>query len=525
MRRFKNIAIITLLVILSLSAGVFAADSSRRAAKIDDLVLVIIHTNDLHGNLKPLTDLEMDKNEPVGGAAYSAAIINKIRAEYPGRTLLLDGGDLVVGTPLSTYYKGKPVFDVMNYLAYDAATIGNHEFDWGPQAMENMTAWSGFPLICANVVYRKNPLTTFLGMKPYLIKDLGDLRIGIVAVTFTDLSIFSKPEELKDLAFLDPATTVRRYIPLMKNEGASIIIVLSHLGFLQDQKLAEQVRGIDVIVGAHSHTRNHVTKRVRDTLIVQAGAYGKHVGRLILKIDPGTKTIKSYTEQNEIIPVIHRNIDPDPVILKIIEKYDRPIQAMLSRVLGEAPNDIVRPIDEKVGDIPMGNLVCDAIRSETGAQAAMLNRTGIRAAIYKGKITYEDVSRVLPFLNAVITMDIPGKSIVKVLERGAEIKVPIQVSGMTYSIYPNMPPGSRIGDVKISGVPLSNESYYRISTVDYLYNGGDGCKFEGAKKLVTIKMVADVFAKYIEKVKIITTPEVGRIRVINAKAERGIYGE
>lgn len=503
------------------SSAVFAQEHEGKCADCKScLTLVIVHDNDFHGNLKPLKDKRISKTDLVGGSAYIAAMIEDIREKYPGKVLVLDAGDIAQGTPISNIFEGKPVVEVMNRIGYDAMTIGNHEFDWGQEALKQMISKAEFPVVCANVVYEDDPNRIFLDLKPYIIKEVGNIKVGIIGVTTPTTPTITKAENVKGLKFLNPAKTVRRYIPEMKKDGASVIIVLSHMGFSEDIKLAEKVRGIDVIVGGHSHTKLKKTKKVRNTLIVQAGSKGRYLGKLVMKLDPDTKQVKHYTADNEIIPVLHEGLEPDEEIMKIVSRYENKIEDRMSRVIGKAEIDLMRSPGKGRADSDLGNLICDSLRAETGADVAIYNPGGIRADIYAGDVTVEDMFNVLPFDNALVTFEIPGSSLLKVLEHGASGSGSAQVSGVTFAIDYSKPGGQRVSDVMVNGEPLDKDAYYTVTTVDFLFMGGDDYNFEGAKNVCYGSDARSVFSHYVKEKGTISPPDEARIKTIKGKKEK-----
>jgi len=515
-KRKNLLLVILLLFVLSVFGGLFSPPLYAQECKCGEKCkLVIIHTNDFHGNLLPQKAKRVSKTSKVGGSAYIATLIEKIRKENKGKCLLLDAGDIAQGTPVSNYFKGKPVVEVMNYLNYDAMTIGNHEFDWRQPALKEMIKLAKFPVVCANVVYEKDPARTIFDVKPYIIKRVNGINVGILGLTTPRTPIITKAVNVKGLKFLDPAKTAIKYIPKMKKDGADIIIALTHLGFQDDIKLAKDVKGIDIIVGGHSHTKLINPKKVGNTIIVQASKYGRYVGKLELEVCSKGKKIESYTEKNELIPVINSELTPDKQVVKIIMKYEDKIAPIMKKVVGKTEVDLVRSKGKGNADCNLGDLITDGIRAKTGADVALYNSGGIRAEIYAGDIKAEDVFKVLPFENWLVTARMKGEDIVKLLEHGASGKYgSAQVSGVTFSIDYSKPKMSRLSDVMIGGKPLKKDKYYIISTIDFVFGGGDGYDFKNARDIKYGDHIRDVITEYIKKNSPLKIKADGRIKVI-----------
>ncbi|MCL5774066.1 MAG: 5'-nucleotidase C-terminal domain-containing protein [Firmicutes bacterium] len=482
----------------------------------EEVTIVIVHTNDFHGRLLPFEDKKMSEKDKIGGSAYLASLIKKIRAEYPKSVLLLDAGDIAQGTPISNIFKGLSVIDVMNHENYDVGTIGNHEFDWGQKALLQMIKNAKFQIVTANIIEKdKNAL--LFGLKPYTIREVQGVKIAVIGVTTTDTPIVTKPSNVDGLEFQDPAAVVNRYYPIVKSKGAKIVIVLSHLGVDADEALAKKVKGVDLIVGGHSHTVLKDPKIVNNVVIVQTGNNGKYLGKFVIKYDKETNKIVSYTTKGELIPVLDSKITPDAEIAKIVKKYDAQVAPQMNVVVAEAKVDLLTPStggNPKV-DSPLGSLVCDAMKEKAGSQITFMNAGGLRSPIYKGQIKVGDIFNLMPFDNSLVTMDLTGADVLKVLEQGTNTHGMVQVSSGTKVVYnPKAPQGSRIIEATVDGKPVDPNGVYRVTTIDFIASGGDGFNsFKNGKNLVYGDLLRDVLLNYFKAHSPIEIPAPGRIEV------------
>jgi 2',3'-cyclic-nucleotide 2'-phosphodiesterase (5'-nucleotidase family) len=503
----KIVLLVILLSLVILGISMIPAQSAG-----ENITLVIVHTNDFHGNLKPVTDKKMDENNNVGGAAYMAATINNLRREYPDKILLLDAGDTVQGTPISNIFYGKPVHKIFNYLRYDARTLGNHEFDWGQDVLVKMIEECEFPNLAANVVYKDDPTKLLPGVKPYIVKEVNGVKVGIIGITYEGTPVITSAKSTEGLLFLDPVKTLEKNIPLVRKEGAELIIALTHCGIEQDKKIAKKVKGIDIVIGGHSHTEIHDPLKIDETIIVQAGSSGRYVGKLVLQLEPDTKKILTYTTNNVLIPVLHTDLNPDPEVESIIASYDDQIKDKMARVIAKTDVDLVTSRSGKNADTVMGNIITDSLKDETGADIALYNAGGIRASIFRGDIKVEDVFKVLPFDNVVVTIELSGKDLKRVLEHGVSGKYgSVQVAGLNVVVNNSKPKGSRICRVSVNGHPLEDNKYYKVATIDYIFKGGDGFDFSGARNPVYGSESRAVFAQYLTKQKLIRKVDSGRV--------------
>jgi 2',3'-cyclic-nucleotide 2'-phosphodiesterase (5'-nucleotidase family) len=436
-------------------------------------------------------------------------MIQAERSKNPDGILLLSAGDTFQGTPVSNLFKGRSVTDVMNYLKFDAMAIGNHEFDWGMDVLQHLIASSRFPYLSANI---KDERSRYLpGVKPYIIVERKNVKIAIIGITTPEVPRITTPGRFKHMTVDGPEDILPRFIKKAKDEGAVIIIVLSHLGLDADKDLAQRIAGIHVIVGGHSHTALENPVVVGNTIIVQAGAYGLYLGVLKLKIDPDTGRIIGHTEEKELEKVIASKDKPyDKEMARIIHAYYARIQKEYSRVVGETSVPLIR-YHQRESNI--GNFVCDTMRKKTGTDIAFINSGAIRNNIPKGRITREQVFTLLPFDNILVTMKLTGKQILEILEQNAKLEHGIlQVSGMEIRYDLSEPAGSRVREVYIGRRSLDPKKTYTVTTIDFLAAGGDAFSpFKEGKNIMYGTALRDVIVSYLEKHSPISPRIEGRI--------------
>lgn len=485
----------TLLVQLSFSpAGPAHAAPTPEPAK-KTVTITILHTNDMHGHVLPEIDKGISPTEKVGGAAVLAGYVNQERKAHPGRVLLLDSGDMSQGVAVSNMTRGRIMADFMNYLKYDAGTIGNHEFDWGPRAFANMIRWAERPIVCANFRLRGSKDYP-ANIRPYLIKNVGGIPVGITGVITAETPAISFKKHVADFDFLDPAPILRELIPQMRKEGARAIIVLSHCGVKADQALAAAVPGITAIIGGHSHTTVMDPIMVNDTVVVQAGKYMHHLGRLELTLDAATGKMVAHTEKAELIPLYASKIEPDPTVAALVKKYDDQVAPIKNTVLGQLSADLNRKADAGYADSPLGCAITDSLRETGGTDVAVYNAGGIRNDLNKGTITKGDIYSVLPFDNVLVTLELTGKQLHLLLQQGArESTSTLQVSGVTFTVTA----AGKVSDILVGGKPLDPSKRYTLTTVDFVADGNDGYTvLHGIDRKVG-ELQREVFEQYVAK--------------------------
>jgi 5'-nucleotidase len=250
-----------------------------------ETVITILHTNDTHSQIDPLP--ANDRNAGKGGVARRATLVKRIKKENPN-TLLVDAGDVLQGTPYFNFYKGEVEYKAMSAIGYDAGTLGNHEFDNGVDALAAALKFANFDIVSANYDVKGTVLEG--RVKPYVVKTLGGLRIGLFGLGVSPVGLIT-PENFKGVTYIDPVVAARDVVKkLREQERCNLVIGMFHIGYQADGKsgdsfIASQVDGIDFIAGGHTHTFMEQPVKQKqpcgaETLIFQVGKSGIYVGRV-----------------------------------------------------------------------------------------------------------------------------------------------------------------------------------------------------------------------------------------------------
>ncbi|QHQ34021.1 bifunctional metallophosphatase/5'-nucleotidase [Algicella marina] len=477
--------LMTTAALLGLSTGIAHADYS----------LTILHTNDFHARFEPISkyDGPCSAEDNTAGECFggSARLVNAIKAarERSNNSILVDGGDQFQGSLFYTYYKGSVAAEMMNKLGYTAMTVGNHEFDDGPEVLRGFMDKVEFPVLMSNADVSNEPLLSDAIQKSVIIEQGGE-KLGMIGLTTVDTPDLASPG--KNITFSDPAAAVQAEIDAMKSEGVNKFIVLSHSGYRVDTAVAEAVPEIDVIVGGHSNTYLSNTSdraegpyptMVGNTAVVQAYAYGKFLGELNVTFDDEG----NITEATGEPLVIDAAVEEDSDTVARIAELAGPLEEIRTKVVAEtaAPVEGDRNVC-RVQECEMGNLVADAMLDRVKSQGidiAIANSGGLRASIDAGEVTMGEVLAVLPFQNTLSTFEIKGSGILAALENGVSQVEEVagrfpQVAGMKFTWDPAAEPGSRIVEVLVEtddGLePLDPEETYGVVSNNYVRGGGDG---------------------------------------------------
>jgi 2',3'-cyclic-nucleotide 2'-phosphodiesterase (5'-nucleotidase family) len=274
------------------------------------------------------------------------------------------------------------------------------------------------------------------------------------------------------MKFADPVTSLKETIPLMKKQGAGMVILLSHSGLSKDIEIAQNVKGIDLIVGGHTHDTLETPVRVGDTTIVQAGCDGAKVGKVVMEWDPESQ--KAVSARGQLIPVISGEIAPDEGVSSILQRYQDRINSRMNARIGEIGQDMVHPADGQ--ESSLGNFITDTMREKTGAQVALLNSGCIRTDLLRGEVKFKDIYSVLPFDSKIVSLEMKGEDLLGVLEdsAGKEKDKKLQVSGLDVVYNSSRLQGQRlISAATEDGQPIDPQKTYTVATIDYLAKGGD----------------------------------------------------
>jgi len=373
--------------------------------------ITVLHTNDFHSRFEPISKYDSGcssednaEGKCFGGYARLVTAIADARKRNPN-ALLVDGGDQFQGSLFYTYYKGEAAAEMMNSLQYDGMTVGNHEFDDGPEVLRGFMDNVGFPVLMSNADVSAEPLLADVLKKSTVITK-GNTKIGLIGLTPEDTSELASPG--KNITFSDPVAAVQAEVDRLTAEGIDKIIVLSHSGYRIDLMVAEKTTGVDVIVGGHSNTLLSNTNErakgpyptmVGSTAVVQAYAYGKYLGELSVTFDDDG-VISAAT--GEPLLIDGEVVEDDATVARVAEMA-APLDEIRSKVVAVSASAIEGNRDVcRVQECEMGNLIADAMLdrvADQGVSIAIMNSGGIRASMDAGDVTMGEVLTVLPFQN------------------------------------------------------------------------------------------------------------------------------
>ena len=487
---------------ITVAAAAFAISAQTAASEYR---LNIIHINDLHSRIEPISrfngtcDSESEaEGKCFGGVARVATKFAELRKslEAAGENyIVLDAGDQFQGSLMYTTYKGAVEAEFMEKIGFHAMAVGNHEFDDGPQALADFIDKVSFPVISGNLNLENSDLLRDR-IQNHIVLEVGGEKIGIVSAVATDTSETSSPGP--NVEFRDEVASLSEDVALLEEAGVNKIIALTHVGLPADMRIASAVDGIDAVVGGHSHTYLSASDPDAEgkyptwveaaggnpVPVVQAYAYSKYVGHLVLEFDADGELLSADGDAL----LLDASVEPNPEFVARVVELAGPIEELKSRVVAAASSMVEGDRSVcRVEECAMGNLVADAMLDSAKGQGAVIaiqNGGGLRASFNEGEITMGDVLSVLPFQNTLATFNATGRMIVDALENGVSQVEGVkgrfpQVAGLKYTWDPDVAPNEgRIQEVLVmSGgdwVQIDPDAIYAVVTNNYVRQGGDG---------------------------------------------------
>ncbi|MBT2694784.1 5'-nucleotidase C-terminal domain-containing protein [Bacillus sp. ISL-55] len=488
---YRKLLSVTASAVLLTSLAVPAVSANMKGKKPGKpFELTLMHTNDTHAHLDSV--------------AKRIAAINQVREEN-ANTLLLDAGDVFSGTLYFNEFQGLADLEFMNLAGYDAMTFGNHEFDKGTAPLAEFVKEADFPFVSANVNFEKDQNMNMLANNEFsseandgevykgIVKEVNGEKIGIFGLTTAETVDISSPGD--DVEFTDYIKEAKEAVKAFEEQGVNKIIALTHIGLNDgggdnDLTLAEEVDGIDVIVGGHTHVK--LTEPVlveagkEPTVIVQANEYGKFLGTLDVKFNKNGRVIEYSGELLDV-----NTFEDDAVAAQILnEKYKPAVDEMKNTVIGSTTVDLIggNPA-ARTGETNLGNLITDGMLAKAktinpDTVIAVQNGGGIRTSVNAGDITMAKVLEVMPFGNSLAIMQLTGAEIKEALEHSVKDAPTasggfLQVSGLKFTYDSSLPAGQRIQlvEVKEDGVNYVNldlNKTYAVATNTFTAKGGDG---------------------------------------------------
>lgn len=529
-----------------------------------------------------------------GGLAYLASLIKELKAQNPSNTLVVGAGDMIGASPItSSLYHDEPTVEALNLLGLDITSVGNHEFDKGRDELLRKQSGGCFPLtvdgskgkvgvdtcmndgkfagakykyLAANVIDQKTGTTLF---PPYEIRRVGGVDIAFIGLTLKDTPSVVTPSGVAGMIFIDEVETVNKLVPELKAKGVASIVVLMHQGGFTNAstvndktcpglngdivELTDRLNSeIDVVISGHTHME-YVCTRPDGKLLTQSGFYGSVVTKIDLKIDPLQKKVLSKDANNIVaindvgvkdtkgvlipLPAGMKAQVQDSAMAALIQKYVDKSSVVTNEVIGNITEPITRTVNT-AGESKMGDIVADIYLAgssgpaygDKAARIAFTNVGGVRSDLTSLSVTFGQLFAVMPFGNNLLTMDLTGQQILRLLEQQWESIQPaggrvMQVSkGFSYTWDASKPEGAATGtgnrvvegSMKLNGVAIDLSKIYRVTVNNFMAAGGDNFSvLLSGKNIQQGDVDIDAGAAYFRAKGTVPTPVLNRITRIH----------
>lgn len=456
----------------------------------DSLHLRVLATHDVHGALLA-RPYEWSAGRPIGGAAALGAYITRRREECECVSLYLDGGDLMQGTLESNLDFGASTVRMFNRLGLDAAAIGNHELDWGPDTLRARIEEATYPWLAANVydsVTARRPEWA----SPSAVLERGGLRVGVVGYVTSSTKRIVMPRHVAGLVFGRGYQAISDAVADLKRTEPDFLVLVSHAAADCDSagcagEIAELVRAappgtFDLIVSGHAHSSGSGVVEGIPVLRASSSARALAVADLFKDEDGGTRFSLA------VDTVYADMVEPAPAIASAVDSIRRQTDAIASRVVGELGVALSRD------DPWLGNLVADALRHATGADVALMNAGGLRRDFGPGPVTYGQLYELYPFGNQISVLQVTGTELRRVAAYAARGSFHISGMRVHFDVERQIVTTLTLAD----GPAVRDGDTYSLAVPDFLAEGAAGFPMSG-RAATTDRSVLDAIVEWIDR--------------------------
>ncbi|MGL6173331.1 MAG: bifunctional metallophosphatase/5'-nucleotidase, partial [Cellulosilyticaceae bacterium] len=494
--------LLSIMMVFAMAFPTFAATTPGTK----EVKLTVLGTSDMHGNLTSWS-YEAQKDYANNGFARVATLVKETKAKNPN-TLVIDNGDTIQGTILTDdlynadLTKPNPVMDVMNFIGYDAMTLGNHEFNFGMKMVDKLEKEANFPILSANIY---NKATGEHLVEPYIIKEVEGIKVGILGLTVPSIMNWDANKEgIKDYEYKHMADEAEKYVKILKEkEKVDVIIATAHAGLDSRHQadggdaaklIAERCPEIDVLLVGHDHQT--VNETINGVLVA-----APYKDREVVRFDLIISDKKVTNKETSILKLA--DYGSDQATEKHVDKYHQEALKFLEGTIGKATEDFhpaseVKGIPEaQVRDTALIDLINQVQLEATGADVAAAALFKPTSNLPKGDLNFANVFDIYQYANTLVGVEVTGKELKNYMEWSAayyntykpgDLTVSFNSSirgyaydmfqGVDYKIDISKPVGKRITDVIYKGEPLADDTVLKLAINDYRYSGigPDGSK-------------------------------------------------
>ncbi len=464
----------------------------------------ILHSNDMHGDF--LAEVNAGKGDLIGGLALLSGYINKVRKEEEN-VLYVISGDMVQGSLIDSEYKGLSTMEIMNYLAPDVVTLGNHEFDYGLPHLLFLEKVANFPIVNANLYIKEYNRRL---MKPYhVIRKAGFDIMFIGIITEKVIDAVKKDSLIGSFISLEDASReVGIITDAYKSDDIDLTVLLTHIGYDSDLELARLLKpeyGVDIIIGGHSHTILEQPARVNNVLIAQAGVGTNQVGRFDIVVDDDTNSIIDYKWQ--LIPIEEGIAEPDKKLQEYIDSFATVVDRKYGAIICKLTEALAHP--QREVETPLGNLFADGLAEMAGCDVMLVGSGSIRSKELGPVVTLKDYRACFPYEDSLQRFTVTGATLKKMFARfmrGANRNGEgecYQVNGRIRATHDDK--ADKLASLTFDGQPVDDGKLYTIGLIGYHVTNSksyldvtmDELQSAGKSKVIATN-VTDVLEEYLK---------------------------
>ncbi|AWK49829.1 multifunctional 2',3'-cyclic-nucleotide 2'-phosphodiesterase/5'-nucleotidase/3'-nucleotidase [Clostridium beijerinckii] len=445
------------------------------------VTLDIVEITDFHGQL-----LDTSNTYHVGAALAKA--VEDVNDENPGNTLVIGGGDLYQGTPVSNMLHGVPVQQVLSKMGMEVTTLGNHEFDWGLNTINNETMkGAGYEIVCSNLYDKSTNKPLY---KPYKIVEKGGVKIAVIGAILKDVATIVLPANMKDYTVTDPATEINKCAKEIRdNNEADVVLSVVHDGKESLKNIVSNLHGVDAVFGGHTHSNDDVVLQDKDdNNIPTLTAYSSGKGFMDLKISlDENKKIIGFSQQGKNwngLPQVTADTSVDKECKDLVARAYSALAPTFNEKIGYDEVAYTRTqTASPYGESQLGNWMSDVVRNNVKADVGIVNNGGIRIDTPAGDITVGTIFSIMPFDNTVTTVKMTGAQLKTIIEQGiVDGGKGLQISGVKIAYDSSKTPykeavtdGERVVSMvrESDGTPIKSDDMLTVAAPDFLATGGD----------------------------------------------------
>ncbi|MBW2526008.1 MAG: 5'-nucleotidase C-terminal domain-containing protein [Deltaproteobacteria bacterium] len=520
--------------------------SEQNGLVCDYVDLQILMVADWHGQLETKS---LYNGDQLGGAAVLSAYFQAERQQNPNTVVVFAGDSYGASPPLASFFEEQPVVEAMNLMGVDADALGNHSFDRGIEHVQTMAERAGYPFLGANVEGAEQSISCpskadSACVEPYYAAWVGGVRVGVVGLLTPDTPNLVKPGAMGTAKVTDPIAAAADAKQELEARGAQVLVASAHMGVDRSEgeptgalvDLAQGVPGFDAVLGGHTHL--DLAQEVGDTMVVETASGGMAYARIQLRYEFASHQVVERSA--EIVVADATAVTPDAAVEDLLAPYRTNLAARFDTPIGVATGTFERGDNvERLGEVPIGNLVADALRVRYGTDIGFVNGGGLRAPLpsdyapqdlslrrlgaeYAAGPPFDlvigDVYSVLPFGNVTVTRTVTGEQLWAMVEHGVSaLPAPVgffgQVSGIRVVFDSSQPAGSRVVELSLDDTtPVApDDTAYTLATSDFLAAGGDGYAMLADGDGVPRDKLAEVVMTHIQQLGTIDPSVEGRL--------------